>query len=158
MRTLKFLLPYCRRYIVPLTLTVVSMSLLVGVQLLVPWIIRDLIGAVSNEAVWNAQTMAFVTRLALLLLGLYVVRAGLQFVRSYMAHVAGWGVVADVRQHIYEHLQRLSLRFYEDKQTGQLMSRMVNDSDMFEQLIAHAIPDVLVNVLTLIGVSAVLFA
>ena len=158
MRTLKFLLPYCRRYIVPLTLTVVSMSLLVGVQLLVPWIIRDLIGAVSNEAVWNAQTMAYVTRLALLLLGLYVVRAGLQFVRSYQAHVAGWGVVADVRQHIYEHLQRLSLRFYEDKQTGQLMSRMVNDSDMFEKLIAHAIPDVLVNGLTLIGVSAVLFA
>jgi ATP-binding cassette, subfamily B, bacterial len=158
MRTLKFLLPYCRRYIVPLTLTVVSMSLLVGVQLLVPWIIRDLIGAVSNEAIWNAQTMAFVTRLALLLLGLYVVRAGLQFVRSYQAHVAGWGVVADVRQHIYEHLQRLSLRFYEDKQTGQLMSRMVNDSDMFEKLIAHAIPDVLVNGLTLIGVSAVLFA
>ncbi len=158
MRTLKFLLPYCRNYLLPLILTVVSMSLLVGVQLLVPWVIRDLVGAVTNQATWNEQTMAFVTRLALFLLVLYVLRAGLQFVRSYMAHVAGWGVVADVRQHIYEHLQRLSLRFYEDKQTGQLMSRMVNDSDMFEKLIAHAIPDVLVNVLTLIGVSAVLFA
>ena len=54
------------------------------------------------------------------------------------------------------HLQRLSLRFYEDKQTGQLMSRMVNDSDLIEQLIAHAIPDVLVNVLMLVGVTAVL--
>jgi ATP-binding cassette subfamily B protein/subfamily B ATP-binding cassette protein MsbA len=75
-----------------------------------------------------------------------------------MAHVAGWGVVSDVRRHIYEHLQRLSLRFYEDKQTGQLMSRMVNDSDLFERLIAHAVPDVLVNVLTLVGVSAVLFS
>ena len=75
-----------------------------------------------------------------------------------MAHVAGWGVVAEARQHIYEHLQRLSLRFYEDKQTGQLMSRMVNDSDMFERLIAHAIPDVLVNVITLVGVSIILFA
>jgi ABC-type multidrug transport system fused ATPase/permease subunit len=158
MRTLKFLLPYTRPYLVPLALAVVSMFALVGVQLLVPWIIRDLIGAVTTEAAWNEQTMAFVTRLALLLLGLYAVRAGLQFVRSYMAHVAGWGVVADVRQHIYEHLQRLSLRFYEDKQTGQLMSRMVNDSDMFERLIAHAIPDVLVNVITLVGVSAVLFA
>ena len=58
------------------------------------------------------------------------------------------------RQVIYEHLQRLSLRFYENKQTGQLMSRMVNDSDLFERLIAHAMPDVLVNVLTFIGVSA----
>jgi len=74
-----------------------------------------------------------------------------------MAHVAGWGVVADLRKHTYEHIQRLSLRFYEDKQTGQLMSRVVNDTDLFEQLIAHAIPDVLVNILTLVGVSLVLF-
>ncbi len=89
-----------------------------------------------------------------MVLVIYLVRAGLQFLRSYMAHVAGWGVVADVRKHIYEHLQRLSLRFYEDKQTGQLMSRVINDSDLFEQLISHAIPDVLVNVITLVGVSA----
>jgi ATP-binding cassette subfamily B protein/subfamily B ATP-binding cassette protein MsbA len=55
-------------------------------------------------------------------------------------------------------LQRLSLHFYEDTQTGQLMSRVVNDSDLFEQLISHAVPDVVVNVLTLVGVSAVLFS
>jgi len=154
-RTLRFLLPYARPYLLPLSLTVVAMCALVGVQLLVPWIIRELIGAVQKQ-VWDQQSKELVTRLALSLLGLFLLRGVLQFVRSYMAHVAGWGVVADVRQHIYEHLQRLSLRFYEDKQTGQLMSRMVNDSDMFERLISHAIPDVLVNVLMLIGVSAVL--
>ena len=74
-----------------------------------------------------------------------------------MAHVAGWGVVADVRRTMYNHLQRLSLRFYEDKQTGQLMSRTVNDSDLLERLIAHALPDVLVNVFMLVGVSVALF-
>jgi ATP-binding cassette, subfamily B, bacterial len=157
MKTLRFVFSHAKGYRLPLALTVIAMTALVGVQLLVPWIIRTLIAALQDPT-WDAQSMALVTRLALLLLGLYVVRAGLQFVRSYMAHVAGWGVVSDVRQAIYEHLQRLSLRFYEDKQTGQLMSRMVNDSDLFERLIAHAVPDVLVNVLTLIGVSLVLFS
>ena len=65
-------------------------------------------------------------------------------------------MVANLRKHLYQHLQRLSLRFYEDKQTGQLMSQVVNDSDLFETLIAHAIPDVFVNVLTLVGVIFVL--
>jgi ATP-binding cassette subfamily B protein/subfamily B ATP-binding cassette protein MsbA len=74
-----------------------------------------------------------------------------------VAHIAGWGVVADVRKYIYEHMQRLSLRFYEDKQVGTLMSNVVNDTDLFEQLISHAIPDVIVNVITLLGVTAVLF-
>jgi ATP-binding cassette, subfamily B, bacterial len=61
-----------------------------------------------------------------------------------------------VRKYIYEHMQRLSLRYYEDKQIGQLMSRVINDTDLFEQLIAHALPDVIVNAITFIGVTAVL--
>ncbi|MBC7237193.1 MAG: ABC transporter ATP-binding protein, partial [Chloroflexi bacterium] len=95
------------------------------------------------------------TRLALLALGIYIARGGLQFLRNYMAHVAGWGVVADARRHIYTHLQRLSLHFYEEQQTGQLMSRMVNDSELFERLIAHAIPDTLINVFMFVGVLAI---
>jgi ATP-binding cassette subfamily B protein/subfamily B ATP-binding cassette protein MsbA len=147
---------YARKYTTALIVTVISMLLLVGVQLLIPWIIKILVAAIIEQAAAQAS-LNLITRLTLVVLIVYVARAGLQFLRSYMAHVAGWGVVADVRKHIYEHLQRLSLHFYEDTQTGQLMSRVVNDSDLFEQLIAHAVPDVVVNVLTLIGVSAVLF-
>lgn len=146
---------YARKYIMALSLTVISMLLLVGVQLLIPWVIKTLIAAITEPTTAPAS-LNLLGQLTLLVLVVYVVRAGLQFLRSYMAHVAGWGVVADVRKHIYEHLQRLTLRFYEDKQTGQLMSRLVNDSELFESLIAHAVPDVFVNVLTLVGVSAVL--
>jgi ATP-binding cassette subfamily B protein/subfamily B ATP-binding cassette protein MsbA len=131
------------------------MLALVGLQLLIPWLIRTLIAAVTEQT--GENVIQFITQLTLIALLIHVARGVLQFLRSYMAHVAGWGVVTDVRKHIYEHMQRLSLRFYEDKQTGQLMSRVVNDTDLFERLIAHAIPDVMVNVLTLIGVSTVLF-
>ncbi len=155
MRSLRLVFSYARDYIKPLAVTVVSMILLVGVQLVTPWVIRTLIAAVQ-AGVWDERSSQTITLLAMSLLVLYVVRGLLSFLRSYMAHVAGWGVVARMRLHIYEHLQRLTLRFYSDKQTGQLMSRMVNDSDLFETLIAHAIPDVLVNALTFIGVSAVL--
>ena len=157
MKTLKFVFSHITGYVMPLALATLGMILLVGVQLLAPWVVRQLIAAVKEQR-WDRESMLFITRLALLLLGVYIVRGGLRFLSSYMAHIAGWGVVTDVRQHIYEHLQRLSLRFYADQQTGQLMSRMVNDSDMFERLIAHAVPGVMVNVLTFIGVSVVLLA
>lgn len=154
-KPLRFLYGYARQYAGVLIITVISMLLLVGVQLLIPWIIKTMVGAITGTD-GNVLTMEKVTDLALLALLVYVARAFLQFLRSYMAHVAGWGVVAEARKLIYAHLQRLSLRFYEDKQTGQLMSRMVNDSDKFELLIAHAIPDITVNVLTLISVTVVL--
>jgi ATP-binding cassette subfamily B protein/subfamily B ATP-binding cassette protein MsbA len=155
MKSLGFVLKYVKKYKWQLALTVGAMVLLVGIQLLAPWLVRSMIATVTDPEA-GPEAVDFVARLALLALVVYIARAGLQFVRSYMAHVAGWHVVADVRAEVYEHLQRLSLRFYEDKQTGQLMSRTVNDSDLIEQLIAHAIPDMLVNVLMLIGVSAVL--
>ena len=157
MRQFRFLLKYARRYMGPLALTVVSMFLLVGAQLTVPWIVRSMVAIVTDPSA-GVEAMGSITRLAALALAVYVARAILRFVRSYMAHVAGWNVVADVRLEIYQHLQRLSLRFYEDKQTGQLMSRMVNDSDLLEELIAHALPDVMVNVFMLVGVTAVLFS
>lgn len=155
MAPLKFVLKYARRHVGPLIATVVSMLLLVGVQLLAPWIIRTMVATLTELEV-SPEAVDAISRLAGLALVVYLARAGLQFARSYMAHVAGWYVVADTRRHVYEHLQRLSVRFYEDKQTGELMSRTVNDTRLFEQLIAHAIPDVTVNVLSLIGVSAVL--
>jgi ATP-binding cassette subfamily B protein/subfamily B ATP-binding cassette protein MsbA len=156
MKMLRKYLVYARPYRIALGVTIASMILLVGVQLFAPWLIRELIAAVRTQPV-EGISYSFVTRLALFALLIYVARAGLEFLRSYMAHIAGWGVVADVRHAIYRHLQRMSLHFYEDKQTGQLMSRMVNDSDLLERLIAHAVPDVLVSVLTLVGVSVMLF-
>ena len=157
MKPFQLIFLYPRRYRWALIVTALSMIALVAVQLLVPWIVKLLIAAVTAPDA-SLAAMDYITRLALIVLLVYIARAVLQFLRSYLAHVAGWGVVADVRKYIYEHLQRLSLRFYEDKQVGQLMSNVVNDTDLFEQFIAHAIPDVVVNVITLVGVTAVLLS
>jgi ATP-binding cassette subfamily B protein len=155
MKPLRLIQKYTRNYTLPLAVTVVSMLLLVSMQLIIPWIIKTLIDTVTNTEIASAS-LNTISILTLAAFGVYILRGFLQFTRSYMAHIAGWGVVADLRKHIYQHMQRLSLRFYEDKQTGQLMSQVVNDSDLFEMLIAHALPDVFVNLLTLIGVIAVL--
>ena len=157
MKSLKFAFQYTGKYTGVLVITVLSMLLLVGVQLYAPWIVKTMVALVTDPGVSLAD-LGQITRLALLTLVVYLIRTVLQFTRSYMAHVAGWGVVADVRAAVYEHLQRLSLRYYEERQTGQLMSRVVNDTDLIESLIAHAVPDLVANVLMLIGVLMVLFS
>ncbi|MCX5759701.1 MAG: ABC transporter transmembrane domain-containing protein, partial [Candidatus Hydrogenedentes bacterium] len=155
MKPFHLIFMYARKYRLVLAVAAFSMLALVGVQLLVPWIIKILIATVTAPSA-TLGDMRLIGQLTLAVLVVYVARAALQFLRSYMAHIAGWGVVADLRKYIYEHMQRLSLRFYEDKQVGQLMSNMVNDTELFEQLIAHAVPDVVVNVITLISVTGVL--
>jgi ATP-binding cassette subfamily B protein/subfamily B ATP-binding cassette protein MsbA len=157
LKPFQLIFTYARKYKLALTVTAASMLLLVGAQLLIPWIVKVLVAAVTAPGA-TLDVMGLVSRLTIIVFIVYVARAGLQFLRSYLAHLAGWGVVADVRKYIYEHMQRLSLRYYEDKQIGQLMSRVINDTDLFEQLIAHALPDIIVNVITFIGVTVVLFS
>lgn len=140
-----------------IAITTLTMLALVGAQLLIPWIIRLLIDKLTTEPL-NKDTLDFITRISVIALVVFIARAGMQFIRSYAAHKAGWGVVSDARRLVYEHIQKLSLRFYEDKQTGQLMSRIINDTDLFERMIAHALPDVIVNGITLVGVAAILLS
>ncbi len=157
MKPFRLIFTYAKKYKLALAVTAVSMLMLVGAQLLIPWIVKVLVAAVTAPGA-SMGVMGLVRQLTIIVLIVFVARAGLQFLRSYLAHLAGWGVVADVRKYIYEHMQRLSLRYYEDKQIGQLMSHVINDTDLFEQLIAHALPDVIVNVITFVGVTAVLLS
>ncbi|MDD2522010.1 MAG: ABC transporter ATP-binding protein [Anaerolineaceae bacterium] len=137
--------------------TTLTMLGLVGAQLLIPWIIRLLIDRLTTQPL-GQDTLDFITRISVIALVVFVARALMQFTRSYAAHKAGWGVVSDARKLVYEHIQKLSLRFYEDKQTGQLMSRIINDTDLFERMISHALPDIIVNTITLVGVTAILLS
>jgi ATP-binding cassette subfamily B protein/subfamily B ATP-binding cassette protein MsbA len=156
MKPFQLIFTYARKYRLPLIVTALSMLALVAVQLVIPWVVKLLVDEITASQA-TPDALGYITRLTVIVLVIFIARAGLQFVRSYVAHIAGWGVVADVRKYIYDHMQRLALHFYEDKQVGQLMSNVVNDTDLFEQFISHAIPDVVVNAVTLLAVTAVLF-
>jgi len=146
-----------KKYWKLILLTTFTMLGLVAAQLVIPWIIRLLIDRLTTQPL-DQGTIDFITRISIIALIIFIARALMQFTRSYAAHKAGWGVVSDARRLVYEHIQKLSLRFYEDKQTGQLMSRIINDTDLFERMIAHALPDIIVNTITLIGVTVILLS
>ena len=158
MKTIVFVASYAKSYVKVMAIAVAAMLGLVGVQLVAPAIVRQLVALVQTEVWTDPSAQRAVVTLSLALLGIYAFRTVFRFLANYMSHVAGWAVVADARRDIYHHLQKLSLGFYEEQQTGQLMSRMINDSEMFERLISHAIPDTLVNILMLFGVAAVLMS
>ncbi|MCR3923460.1 MAG: ABC transporter ATP-binding protein/permease, partial [Firmicutes bacterium] len=112
---------------------------------------------ILTQLTTQANAMEEIKTLAFILIAVYVARALFTFFYRYFSHVAAWKLVADMRVIVYSHLQKLSLRYYHDKQTGQLMSRTTNDTATFEVLIAHAVPDLITNLLILSGVTVILF-
>ncbi len=94
--------------------------------------------------------------LTALLVGLYLLRILFRFLSNYLAHKAAWYLVGDLRTRTYDKLERMHLGYFHDKQTGDLMSRVVNDTRDFELLYAHMIPETITNLVTFLGVLTVL--
>ena len=91
------------------------------------------------------------------LISAYLLRAICHGIRLGVAHIGAWQFVAELTLKVYDKLEQLSLRYYQDKQTGEVVSRMLNDTRQFEQLLAHSVPDFTSNILIIFGVTVMLF-
>ena len=124
------------------------------VNLTAPKLLSTMTGVVEQGV--DSAALDRIMRLAVGLLLLYLIRILFRFLSNYMTHKAAWHLVGDLRSRLYNKLQSLDLGFFHDKQTGDLMSRVVNDTRDFELLYAHMIPEIIVNVVTFLGVLVIL--
>ena len=154
MKTLWKLTKEAARYKALYVLAILSTLSLTVVNLTAPKLLSAMTGIVG--AGLDDAGLEQVIRLALGLLGLYLLRILFRFGSNYLTHKAAWHLVGDLRSRLYNKLQSLDLGFFHDKQTGDLMSRVINDTRDFELLYAHMIPDILTNVATFLGVLAIL--
>ena len=76
----------------------------------------------------------------MILVVVFIARAIFRFLYSYIAHIMAYSFVNDLRVALYAHLQRLSARFFADRQTGELLKRVVSDTRDVEPLIAPLHP------------------
>jgi ATP-binding cassette, subfamily B, bacterial len=125
-----------------------------------PWLIRDLVRIIAAESRgggWN-EAVVPVSWLTLGLVASFLLRAAFLFLMGYVAHIVAWSYVRDLTVALYEHLQRQSLGYYGDRQTGELLTRLSKDTADMEPFMAHDVPDIIVNVSMLVGISAILFS
>jgi len=141
-----------------MVIALIAMLGVTAANLTGPWLIRSLIGTIEESFGHGTVAATQVVNISAALLLVYALRPALRALQTWATHVAGWGSVAAARKEIYEHLQRLSPRYYSHTQTGQIMSKAINDTAYFESLIAHVIPEAIVSLLTVAGVFVVLFS
>lgn len=135
-------------------LAIFSTLLLTIINLTAPKILSKMTGIVSDGV--TEEGMNTIWTLTAILVALYLVRIVFRFISNYAAHKAAWNLVGDMRIRIYDKIEHLDLGFFHDKQTGDLMSRITNDTRDFELLYAHIIPDMITNLVTFIGVLIIL--
>lgn len=84
------------------------------------------------------------------LIALYIIRMGLNFFIQYQGHVMGVKMQAQMRRDMFCHLQKLPYKFYDDHETGKIMSRMTNDLFEVSELAHHGPENLIISTLTII--------
>ena len=119
-----------------------------------PWALRELT-SIATEGHSDFAAGAF--NIGMLLLLATALQSGGASISGYFNHHAALHYVADLRTELYTKLQHMGLRFFNKSRTGDLTSRVINDAMEAEILLAHVIPDLVVNILTFVGVGILLF-
>jgi ATP-binding cassette subfamily B protein len=145
------------KYKLHILIAAVSMLIVTAANLAAPRITQEMVKILQDSGA-DTEAMPRLVNIAVILLVVFIIRAICQFLNSYIGHVAAWNYVSGLHTEIYSHLQKLSIGYYSDKQTGQLMSRVINDTRNFEMLIAHSVPELVSGIVLFVGVTIILFS
>ena len=142
---------YLRQQKIALMLTAAMVAVTVVLNVLGPYLL-----GVAIDSYITLGNLSGLASLCLMLLGIHTLNSLLTWLQSYVMAGAAQRTVRDIRNHLFGKLQSLPLRFFDQRAHGDLMSRLTNDVENVNQVLADGVVQVVSGVLSMIGVAAVM--
>lgn len=148
-RLLVYVKPYMSLAIIALVLSVVGTGLQMAPQYLTKIMVDDVIlGQRVDLLFWIVITLVVVYGLSSLIGG----------ARGFLTARLGQNVLFDLRTNLYEHLQRLSVDYFDKRQTGSIMSRVIGDVNRLQNFLSNGLQDIIIQFFTIVVICMMLFA
>ena len=154
MEKLKKFIAYYRPYKGMFFLDMFCALVLSGIDLFFPSLVKYLMDEVYEKIPPNMVEIVLISGLGLLLL--YIIRYFCQRYITAQGHIMGARMETDMRRDLFTHLQKLSFSYYDNANTGTLMSRITNDLFDISELAHHGPEDLFISVLKIIGAVAMM--
>lgn len=148
LRLLSYVRPYSSRVIT----AVVCIIMASAANLYVPWIIKSVI-----DEVLASRDMVMLNTIAAGIIVVYLLRGMFFFGQNYLMSYIGQKVIIDIRQAVYRQLQRLSMSYFEKRQTGTIMSYVTNDVNALQSALVDSVIEFVTEAVVLIGSLGVMF-
>ena len=142
---------YARPHALSVTIVLVTIVAISLLELIPPLLYRDLIDNVLPN-----RDVTRLNWLALAMVGIPILSGGISVVQRFFSSRAGEGIIFDLRQQMYEHLQQMALRFFTDTKAGEIMSRFNSDVVGAQNAITGTIPNILTNTVTLVSTLVIM--
>ncbi|MEF9961765.1 MAG: ABC transporter ATP-binding protein [Erysipelotrichaceae bacterium] len=143
---LKRFVAYYKPHRLLFTLDMIAAFFVAVCDLFYPMITRNML----NDYIPN-KNMKLLLTFALVLIGIYIIKMLLGYFVQYYGHLVGVYMQADMRKEVFSHLQKLPFSYYDEHETGNIMSRMINDLMDISELAHHGPENIFVSVVMMIG-------
>lgn len=140
--------PHKRLFIIDFSSAVFVALLELAFPLAVQWFIDKLLPGGD----WGK-----IVTVSILLLFIYIISTFLQYIVSYLGHKLGINIETDMRQQLFNHVQRQSFRFFDNTKTGHIMSRITNDLFDIGELAHHGPEDLFIAIMTITGAFILMY-
>ena len=145
------LLGYLRPYRLQVAIALVAIIAASVLQLAQPWLMK-----VAIDRYIATGDLRGLDRIALAFLAILLGSFALEYVQTWILQMTGQRIMYDLRMQIYEHLQRLDLKFFDRNPVGRLMTRVTSDVDVLNDMFTAGVVSVFGDVFTLAGIMIVL--
>jgi ATP-binding cassette, subfamily B, multidrug efflux pump len=152
---MKYLLKFrsiLKPYWLQLILSLLNLIILTTIALIIPIIIRNVIDYGLSE-----QQVRLVITSSVLLVSLGILRGGLNYTQRYINEWIASHIGYTLRNNLYNHIQYLPFRFHDHSQSGQLISRCIEDTRAIERFAGFGVIELIRLVLMMVVISIILF-
>ena len=134
--------PYKKLFMIDFGCAVISAML----ELIFPFVVNRVIDTILPTG--HYQTVIWV---CLLLLAFYLFNMVMKYIVVYLGHKLGITIETDMRRQLFQYFQRQSFEYFDNKQTGELMSRLTSDLFEIGELAHHGPEDLFITLMSLVG-------
>jgi ATP-binding cassette, subfamily B, bacterial len=147
---LSYYKPYPRLFLADMACALVVSATLLLLPLCARYVTKDLLGDASQHALDQIALMG------VCMLALVGIQTLCTLFIDYQGHMMGAHMEADMRRELFDHFQKLSFGFFDEQRTGQLMTRITDDTFNMAELYHHGPEDIVVTLLTVTGAFIIL--
>ncbi|WP_088043504.1 ABC transporter ATP-binding protein [Bacillus sp. EAC] len=146
-RYLQFVKPY--RFHIFLTIAIGIVKF--GIPLTLPLLLKYVVDGIISSSDTLATKGSHLGYAMLIAFGIFVVlRPPIEYLRQYYAQYIGSRILFDIRGHLFNHLQRLSLKYYANAKTGEVISRVINDVESTKDFVITGLMNVWLDLITIL--------
>ncbi|KYG26933.1 ABC transporter ATP-binding protein [Alkalihalobacillus trypoxylicola] len=146
-RYMRFVKPYTKQIIITISIGILKFGIPLLIPLVVQYVIDDIIlqdGLTSSEK----QAMLF-QLMGIMLFIFIVVRPPVEYYRQYYAQWIGSKILYDIRDQLFSHIQKLSLRFYSNRKVGEIISRVIHDVEQTKNFVITGLMNIWLDLFTI---------